>query len=406
MVMKGRTTTLRFCVYTSWVIADPKFMSDSRASRFMVTCIDKTWYHCQGCVNFTIQSILRVISSSFQILAQGLGAPQASTRVWLTAVKGDWKFIRQLLSLERHYNSSAICWICLASTTLNNPWTDVSPTAAWRTTQYTVDPWPALCTPAIMTIPGFKLEFVQVDLLHSYYLGLARSLAASAIYILVRRKVFQGRTMESRLHTASGLFKAHCKSRGHYVAQNFRFTKSNLNLKTGEYAELRAKGYVSGLVVQWLASFMETLRAGQSVEEAERDDCLRTELFLCNHLFTYMHALKQEKVCVLTRDQAEQICTVGEALIRMYLALACSDWSGFSYKLFHCRPKVHMVHHSVLNALATRRLPVSYATFMDEDWTRHCMRVGRNTHRATSALNTLRRMWVAVLFKLKEFARR
>ena len=392
------------CLHFMAECLDPKLMSDSRASRFMMVCIDKSRYHVEGPVNVTIQSILAVICNSFKTLSEGICTGDSVLRVWCTSLKGDWKFIRQAMSLERHYNSSEICWICLATTTLSQPWTDVSESAAWRSTEYTKDPWPEGAAPSIVALPGFKLQFVQVDLLHSYYLGMARSLASSVMYILVKQQCFQGRNIDSRLHSASRLFKAHCKARGHYVGKHFFFARSKLHWKGGENVELKAKAFVSGVVIQWLAVFMEESRSKESAEQAERNDLMRTLVYVCDKLFAYMHALRKEGVVVLNEKQAEQISVMGEAVIRLYLVLASGDWSRYPCKLFHCRPKVHMTHHSFLSAKSTRRLPVNYTTWMDEDWVKHCMRLGRQTHRATGALNTLRRMWLATLFKLRDFA--
>ena len=331
--------------------------NDSRASQFLITFFPKSSYIAAGALNKTLQAVFGVINLALDNLASGLAYGRGRLRCWVTSLKGNWKFIRQALSLKRHYNVLDICWICKATCDMRVPWADLSDGAAWKATMYTEDPWDE--TPLIMFAPGFKLQCVQVDLLHSWYLGMARNIIASVLAILVRTRFFPGRSHKDQLWHATLSCRQGSKGKG--LPKHFKFTKNNLTMKPGEHCELRMKAAHTAVILTWLASLMEE-------QGREQDGSIRTLLFIADRLFRYMISLKNDGPTVLTREQGEQIKEMGECVVKLYLHLHVTTKGLTRYLLFHCRPKAHMFHHSMLSAEQQRRCPASYMTVMDEDW--------------------------------------
>ena len=322
-------------------------------------------------------------------------------KVWVTALKGDWKFLRQALSLQRHYNTSEICWMCEATCDNRLPWTDVSTDAPWRRTLFNIEPWDSDNKPAIMGIPYFRLEYVMVDVLHTWYLGAARDVAGSVLAILLRTGFFPQRNIRLRLWQASKRFHEWCRLHQKNMPSRFRFTTDNLNLKPGQYAECKLKGAQTGWVVAWLANMLGNT-------DSEEHGLCKTALFISDKLMKLMVSLKKCGCNILTEDQGKQIAVMGEAFIKLYLHLHISTKTLTPYLLFHPKPKIHMLHHSFLMAQSTLRNPMSYACWMDEDWLKHLMRIAKATHPRTCCLNTLRRVCLFLKSHLdnarKEFA--
>ena len=376
-------------------------LSLSKASRWMITGLRKNEYHVEGPVNHTMQAACREIAESFKILSEGVDLSIGRVHFWVTSMKCDWKFARQALSLTRHYNTHEICWVCQATTNLERPWTDLRPCADWRATFFREVPWPADKTPELMKILFFDLSYLQVDLLHVYFLGFARNLAASVLVILLKRGNIHGRNQEAKLCGVTKLFQAWCKQEKEYVPRYWKFTRRNLNMKCDEYVELKAKAAYTGAVIRWLADFVTNLQI-----EGANFDAVKTLVFMADRLMGYMMALRREGAHVLTSVQAEQIEIMGEAVVNLYLRCAVQPWGTGRFLLFHCRPKVHMYHHAVLLAAKQKRNPASYMTFMDENFMKEVMRVARGVHPRTSALNTLRRVWIGTHFALESFLSR
>ena len=72
-----------------------------------------------------------------------------------------------------------------------------------------------------MLAPGFKLQDVQVDLLHAWHLGMARNIIAGALAILVRARVFPGKNHKDQLWHATLSCRRESKGKG----LHFKFTK-------------------------------------------------------------------------------------------------------------------------------------------------------------------------------------
>lgn len=117
---------------------------------------------------------------------------------------------------------------------------------------YDQDPWPPNVTPSLSGILGFSMLMVGMDLLHIFHLGFARDLCASAIRIMVsKRAYFRGRNQDLRLQVATQRLKWFAKNQK-YTLVISKLSKQNLNWKTDEYPELKAKGFDTFVVLRWL----------------------------------------------------------------------------------------------------------------------------------------------------------
>ena len=93
--------------------------------------------------------------------------------------RGDWKYLRQIFCLRRHYGTEGICHCCSATKgkkdqTLN--FTDLSDEAAWRATVFRCPP-PWQVEPEFAKLDFFHLGMLSMDVLHVWHLGIARDLS-------------------------------------------------------------------------------------------------------------------------------------------------------------------------------------------------------------------------------------
>lgn len=169
-----------------WISEVSPFMTDPAKSRFLICAIPANCYLQHGDVNLTLQEALRHIVCSFNLLYDQ-GVEQLSCEV--TCIKGDRKFIRQALSLTKHYGKDRVCCRCEATKSLMNPYTDISSNASWRW-MVAEPPWdhqPALCG-----LNNFSLMTVAPDTLHVFHLGVGRDLLSSTMVILLKSNAFPG----------------------------------------------------------------------------------------------------------------------------------------------------------------------------------------------------------------------
>lgn len=364
-----------------WQPEHSRLSSDSRASRFLITCLKKSMYHIENEVNLTLQTAMRIIAEAFQRLSAGIACSSSLVRMWVTAVKGDWKFLAQMLNLRRHYNALSFCWQCDATKSMGPfVWTDLAATAGWRRTLFQTLPWNT--EPSVVSCPGFQLEFVMSDLLHCWYLGVQRDIISACMAILIHTRFFLGCTIADRLHRASTLLHEWCKRKGKVLPSRFAFKKANLGFQTKKNV----------IIFQWL---VDIASGGHAL-----DNRLGTLLYVADRLFQYMVALKREGCSVLTQQQGAQIEAMGEALAKLYLSLHLSLKGTTRYKLLNPRPKVHQLLHTFIQARRTLRLPLNYWCWMDEDWVRHQMNVAKKCHPKQAPQRLIERVLLSLKSRL------
>ena len=170
----------------NWSAETSPVHSDAKASRYLICVLPVHSYlmRCQGqkkLVNVTLQECLRIVVRSLNDLAEsGIAA--------VTCVKGDWKFLVQALSSKFSASSNEICFKCCATKDLRCPYTDVAPSADWRSRQRDEDLWHE--RPAIADLCHFSLRLITPDILHTYHLGVGRDVVASVLTLLLKGRQF------------------------------------------------------------------------------------------------------------------------------------------------------------------------------------------------------------------------
>ena len=97
---------------------------------------------------------------------------------------------------------------------------------------------------------------------------------------------------------------------------------------------------------------------------------------------------------------ANEVQVVGNFYLRTHLALNRKYCNWGSYRLFHVRPKLHMLFH-VLDSCNTGKNPCSDACWMEEDWIRRVAKLARMTHIKTAERSTLQRYVAGHVFFLR-----
>ncbi len=120
---------------------------------------------------------------------EGVPVDSVEGGTWLTPEKtffivsdivGDLEHHVNTLHLN-HWSSHTLCYMCLANRT-TIPWTDISPTAAWRATVVTREN--VIAEPhhhPLMEVPGVTFLNVAVGMMHTLDLGVA-------LYLLLCRR--------------------------------------------------------------------------------------------------------------------------------------------------------------------------------------------------------------------------
>lgn len=158
-----------------------------------------------------------------------------------------------------------VCWRCNATKgTADVDWcySNVSPSAPWRGSLWSQDPWPQNVVPSLTGLLGFSVRMLGVDLLHIFHLGVGRDLCGSAVRILVtKRGYWRGRNQEERLKFATQRLKSYAKQHGYSLTMS-KLSKQSLNWKADAYPELKAKGFDCFVVLRWLISEIDNKDIG------------------------------------------------------------------------------------------------------------------------------------------------
>ena len=148
-----------------------------------------------------------------------------------------------------------VCFRCLATKgTADEQWSysNVDPSAPWRSTLFVDDPWPNGIVPTLTGILGFSMLMIGVDLLHVLHLGCGRDLAGTAIRFLAsKRGYWRGGTQEERLRVATQRLKWHAKQSRHSLTIS-KLCKKSINWKSDDYPEVKCKGFDTFLILRWL----------------------------------------------------------------------------------------------------------------------------------------------------------
>ena len=380
----------------NWASELSPFHTNSRYSRFLIGMVPATmFWKTDTKMNVTLNELLRVVIQSFQILEEGFAGVSGQ----LVAFKGDWKFLVQSLHLCPQPSKDHICWSCGATKSMVCPYTDMSPGALWKRTP-PVNPLYEM-EPALSNLRTFPI--IALDAMHMFHLGVGRDLAASTILLLLRSTFFAGGKacncvswlvpfsffflqVEDRMKDATAKIKAWVKAnlKDKRLPKWWKLSKSRLSLKTNKYVHLTGKAWHTAVVIQYLANLFSV----QDVHQVEAD--VKLACWTANQFFHLLTDCRKESVW-LEPDQASQAQILGESFLKTYVGLHNKYHGRSNFKLFNCRPKLHLMAHMVANFENSPRNPLMDAVWMDENWIGQVLKLARKTHCRRTHVSTLLR---------------
>lgn len=171
-----------------WSSENSPYFTDARRTKYLIALIPVSRYAMHGKINLTLESIMAVVVRSCNLwFHQGVCGLYGA----VTTLKGDWKFLTQVLCLKRTPNTDAFCFLCMGTKSLAVPATDLSQSAQWKV-QVPAKPWHQ--DPEVFHLENFSLGLVGIDVLHCFHLGIGRDVVASCLVILLRTHAFAGST--------------------------------------------------------------------------------------------------------------------------------------------------------------------------------------------------------------------
>lgn len=246
----------------------------------------------------------------------------------------------------------------------------------WEQTFYQQLPFDV--QPTVRKLTGWCLQMVHPDILHCFHLGVGRDLCGSAIKLLIQRGYFPGRKQSDRFACATRSLNQYAKDKKYGLCRK-KLNKKCINWKSGEFAELKTKGYDTFVVCSWLARLLEENDGGLPE--------LATAIWCVDNALTLM---ANSSGLFLNAQEYSQLDVVGRIFSDTYLRLAHSAVLTGA-KDFRTRPKFHAMQHVLMANRCSRINMHHYSTWMDEDANKKFMKINRTTHRRTAATRVLER---------------
>ncbi|CAE7217726.1 unnamed protein product [Symbiodinium sp. KB8] len=276
------------------------------------------------------------------------------------------------------------CWKCMATkgniagADLGFCYTNLKPNAKWMSSYGLSEPYDV--RPEFLGLPGFEMDMVWPDILHMFHLGTGRDLVASAVKVLLHTGIFNGRTVALRLRDASLRLLEFSKAHG-YTLSIRRLTRKNLGFERKGFPEMMCKGYDTFIILRWLVS-----------EVTHRPP--RNQELLCTCLWAADSCLSVASAAGRCMTEAEyvHVSTIGNLFLKSYLRLARTALDARK-KIWKVRPKFHMLYHLFCDVSASHANFNYHATWMDEDYNKHVVRIKKSTHKKTATVSTLKR-WI------------
>jgi hypothetical protein len=159
-------------------------------------------------INHSLDAVITAIVNSLNKLADGAVDDHF---FYIISVKGDWMFLRETMHMVRSWASEQVCWQCLATKGTNDlsmSLSNCAPDAPRQQTTGQCSCWPPNWLPAFMSLAGFVLSMLAIDMLHCWHIGHGRDMNGSVIVTLIKDGFFPGVTIGARLRSAFGSLKA------------------------------------------------------------------------------------------------------------------------------------------------------------------------------------------------------
>ena len=385
-----------------WSSENSPYHTDPKLSRWLIAVLPVHMYAFWGKVNISIQGLMKHVVKSLELWQN---QPIKGVGMRFVSLKGDWKYLVQVLNLKRTPQNNQCCMHCMCTKDLSIPYTDVSSSAEWRCHVPTV-PWDH--EPELAKLTGFGLALVGFDILHLFFLGTGRDLVSSVLLYLFRVRAFNGATaaalvislstvrieitlskVAARMRHASKMIVAFSKSTEWKLPNHWHLTRTKLDLKVGKFCHLHGKGWHTLVILKFLNHYMSDDMCRNV------DATVKSCLWAADHLIGLLHESRRGGP-LLNQAEAEQTQVVGNMFAVQYLQLY-HKFDGFcSYKMFNARPKFHGIIHWYESAHRLRN-PCLWSTYMDETWVKQIMFLASKTHQKKTEITTLQRYLTGLL---------
>ena len=265
---------------------------------------------------------------------------------------------------------------------MNLAFTNPDPAAEFWSTYLQEVPWNNDSPPAYSELVGFRVDMIQVDLLHALNLGVGRDVAGSILRtILSERHIFPQGTIDERLQAATLSLRQFCRTRSLPLRMK-RLTKKKLGWSANTYSELRTgSGYDNSVVMRWLEDLLKPFAAVYG------DYCsmLWAINLSCHILY--------EAGWFLTHAERARVRAVGRVFMTLFLKQAAEAAENHQF-MWRVKPKLHELDHVFNNFRLVN--PARYSTWMDEDFLRRISKTLRLTSAVSAQKRTLQR-WLLAL---------
>ncbi len=359
--------------------------------RFPITAFAKSHLCSCGCRGFhTIQAVLEVLAWSCSCLAAGQrpevrhdGAPlsaalqaaqgQSVRPGAVIELRGDWQFFKLALNL-RAWQSRYVCWQCDAGTELS--YFDFSDGAAWRRTE--------LChadflrraqreregvVSAAFSLPGFQLQHIAVDVLHTADLGVS-ALALGSLFAELLREPRWGRSKEQRLQQLNAELKAWYR-RTRPPSQIQQITEQMVR-QEGKAPQLQAKGAECRYLVPFGAELAQQSLQIFSEEPAFLAEHYRTRAACLGALQRFYESLRADPFEAATAAAAgtQFLCSYGRLHdgVRGLRGRQGARQVQRDAEAWAIKPKHHLFAHLVQRSGVQLGNPRLFWTYADEDF--------------------------------------
>jgi hypothetical protein len=374
-----------------------------------------------GCSGFhTLELLFSILVWSLRCLALGLSPasrhddtpwtaaddkgrlPSSATipRAAMLQVRGDWEFFETAFRF-RSVNSDAFCWKCQATKSPGPfcAW-DFRPEAPHRSTSISHVAYMASClatgsgVPALFRSPGFVIDYVAIDSMHSGDLGVFQDATGSLFWLFCYNQQWNRNRMVglASLHKLiAEHYKAHSEKNHSRVFPTMAQIKSK---KTPKYPYLKAKAAETRHLAEFCMVLARLMRFGGpgiaplkfrlSHPMAGKEEQILQSLTLCFDNMAFYH-----RSCAAEPFVAVDCKTTMYRFLQGFASLhtiwrvgrpeaecAAAPW--------HLRPKAHVLQHLVEDQLRLWGSPSRSWCYRDEDFVGAVKRIAaRSMHPST-----------------------
>ena len=353
-----------------------------QCGRNLWNVLEKRWFCKCGCKGrHTLDAILEVLVWHAQAAWLGIfplqrhdKQPWRKSDSWRASLKGaalgftasvvqmrcDWMAIKQIWSFGG-WNAKRMCFKCRATQPNGEaPYTDVSMSALWRKMPLTVQAFMAelrdkgIDLSPLMSLPGFLLEYLVIDVLHAADLGTSADVTGSFLFEMVNygRGFLSGTTKEKRVQDLWSRIRKLYKQFGTPNRLQALTVQMICKSKHASKPKLRAKAaemrHLIPCVVQLAKDFNDHMATARS----------KTILALFSRLLDfYMSIGLDDFDPEVTADIIQDFCLLYKSLAVAQTGPAC----------WYLKPKLHLLQELSLQ-VHTVGDPANYWTYKDEDF--------------------------------------